>query len=306
MKVGIVGAGNVGATIAYTLSMGEAISEIVLVDKNTDKARGEILDLRHGLPFIPYCDLEWGEIDALAGYDIIVLTAGIGRKPGETRLDLARKNTEVFQQIIPEIVKANSKAIYLVVSNPVDILTYVSLKLSGLKKNQVFGSGNVLDSARFKSILGKYFNVDPSNIHAYVLGEHGDSAFPVYSHSFVGCTPLREMKEYDQKKIDEMFSEVKSVAAQVIKFKGATYYAVSLGVASIIEAIALNKNRVMPASTYLEDYEGISDVCLSVPAVINKRGVDRVLNIPYDVGEMQMLSKSAAAVDSVLKEVGFK
>jgi L-lactate dehydrogenase len=306
MKVGIVGAGNVGSTIAYTLSMSSQVSEIVLVDKNADKARGEILDLQHGLPFIPYTTLEYGDVGALEGMDVVVVTAGIGRRSGETRLDLARKNNELFRELVPEMVGANPTAIYLIVSNPVDVLTYAALRYSGLSAKKVLGSGNVLDSARFRSMLGAHFRIDPANVHAYVLGEHGDSSFPVWSHAFVGCTPLRNLDGYDEAKLTEIFEGVKSVAAEVIKLKGATYYAVSLGVSKIIQAIYLDQNRVLPVSTLLSDFCGVSDVCLSVPAVINRGGVEKVLQIPLSEAEERSLKASAEKVGGVLGELGLR
>lgn len=306
MKVGIVGAGNVGSTIAYTLSIGEQVSEIVLVDKNIEKAHGEIMDLRHGLPFIPYVNLEYGGLSELEGMDVIILTAGMPRKPGETRLDLARKNAGLFKELIPEIVEINSKAVYLVVSNPVDVLTYAAIKYSGLPAGQVFGSGNVLDSARFRSMLGYHFKVDPSNVHAYILGEHGDSSFPVWSQSFIGCTPLKNVEGYDEKVLDAIFEDAKNIAARVIQKKGATYYAVSLGVVKIIQSIDLNKRKVLPATTMLDDFHGISDVCLSAPSVIGRNGVERILKIPLDEKEEENLEKSAEKIGGVLDELGLR
>jgi len=286
--------------------MGGEVSDLVLVDKNADKARGEVLDLRHGLPFVPYMNLEYGDVGALDGMDVIVLTAGFGRQPGESRLDLAARNNELFKALVPEIRGVNSRAVYLVVSNPLDVLTYATIKYSGLPPRKVLGSGNVLDSARFRSMLGEYFNVDPANVHAYILGEHGESSFPVWSNAFIGCTPLRSMEKYNEGELERICEEVKSVSTEVIRLKGATYYAVSLGVSRIIQAIDLNQNRVMPVSTLLTNVHGVSDVCLSMPAVINKDGVDRVLNIPLDEKEAACLKASAAKLSEVLDGLGLR
>jgi len=306
MKVGIVGAGNVGATIAYTLSMGGEVSDLVLVDKNVGKAQGEIMDLRHGLPFIPYVNLEYGGVEALSGMDVIVITAGVGRKPGESRLELAGRNVEIFGSLIPSIRDVNRSAVYLIVSNPVDVLTYATIKYSGCPARKVIGSGNILDSARFRSMLGEFFRVDPANVHAYILGEHGDSSFPVWSNAFIGCTPLRNVDSYNEAELQKIFEQVKSVAADVIRLKGATYYAVSLAVAKIIQAIDLNQNRVLPLSTLLTGFHGISDVCLSVPAVVNREGVDRVLSIPLDGREMELFRDSAGKISQVIDELGLR
>jgi len=306
MKVGIVGAGNVGSTLAYTLSMGAQVSKIVLVDKNVDKAHGEILDLRHGLHFIPYVSLDYGGLDALDDMDVIVVTAGKPRQPGETRLDLARKNTELFSNLMPEISEVNQDALYLIVANPVDVLTYAALKYSVAEKTQVFGSGNVLDSARFQSMLGEYLEVDPANVHAYILGEHGETAFPVWSQAFIGCTPIKNVSGFQMSEGNRIYDKVKSVASEVIAKKGATYYAVSLGVAKIINAVDLNQNRVLPLTTLLEDYHGVSDVCLSVPSVVNHEGVDRLLKIPFNNKEEKLFNESARKIGSVLDKLGLR
>jgi L-lactate dehydrogenase len=303
LKVGIVGAGHVGATIAYSLSMSSQVSHIVLVDNNLDKAKGEVLDLQHGLPFIPFTTLEYGGPEALEGMDVVVFTAGLARKPEETRLDLARKNNELFRKLIPEIAEVNREGIYIIVSNPVDILTYAAIRYSGHDPTKVLGSGNMLDTARFRSMLGAHFMVEPSNVHAYVLGEHGQSAFPLLSHAFIGCTPLKDLDGYDEGKVSSIFEDVKSVSTEIIKFKGATNFAVSLGISKIIEAIYLDENRVLPVSTLLKDYCGVSDVCLSVPAVINSKGVDRVLPVPYDERERRWLKDSADKLGQVLDEL---
>ncbi|HHQ45337.1 MAG TPA: L-lactate dehydrogenase [Candidatus Altiarchaeales archaeon] len=304
MRVGIVGAGNVGSTIAYTLSMGSSVSEIVLADKNVDKAHGEVLDLRHGLPFIPYTKLEYGGLESLSNLDVVVLTAGIPRTHGESRLDLAGKNVGLFKEIIPQLAGQNKNAILLVVSNPVDIMTYVALKYSGFPKNRVFGSGNVLDSARFRSMLGHHFKVDPANVHSYILGEHGDSAFPFFSQAFIGCNPLKNMEGYDEREVREIFDRVKAVAAQVIKLKGATYYAVSLGVNKIIESIDLDKKRVMPVSTLIDRFYSGSELCLSVPAVVGKNGIEKILHVPFNEEEKTLFQASVEKIAKTIEEVG--
>lgn len=306
MKVGIVGAGNVGATIAYTMTLSHYASDVVLVDVNLDKARGEALDLRHCLPFAPYTKIDYGGADKLDGADVVVVTAGIPRKPGETRLDLAKKNHELFKNMIPSLAKANDEAAYLIVANPVDVMTYAAIKYSGLPPERVFGSGNILDTMRFRSMLGEHFNVDPAHVNAYILGEHGDSSFPVWSSASIGGVPLKDMEGYDAAKLDKIAENVKSVAAEVIKLKGATYYAIGLGTSKLVEAMYLNQNGVFPVSTLLKNYYGLSDVCLSVPAVVNRGGVEKVLDIPLDGKETRMLKASAEKVGSVLDELGLR
>ncbi|MFH0862163.1 MAG: L-lactate dehydrogenase [Candidatus Altiarchaeota archaeon] len=306
MKIGIVGAGNVGATIAYTLTLSSYASEVVLVDVNLDKARGEVLDLRHCVPFAPYTELESGGAELLAGADVVVVAAGIPRKPGESRLDLAKKNNELFKKMIPGLVKANDEAVYVIVANPVDIMTYAAWKYSGLPKERVFGSGNILDTMRFRSMLGAHFSVDPACVNAYVLGEHGDSSFPVWAQASIGCVPIKCMDGYDKDEMARIGENVKTVAADVIRLKGATYYAIGLGAAKIVEAICLDQSAVFPVSTLLGGYRGISDVCLSVPAVVNGKGVDRVLKIPLNEAENRSLIGSAEKIGKVLDELGLR
>jgi L-lactate dehydrogenase len=306
MKVGVVGAGNVGATIAYTLTLSSFASEVVLVDVNLDKAKGEVLDLRHCLPYTPYTKLDSGGADKLACADVVVVTAGIPRKPGETRLDLAKKNHELFKKMIPDLVKANRDAIYLIVANPVDVMTYAALKYSGLPKDRVFGSGNILDTMRFRALLGDFFRVDPSYVNAYLLGEHGDSSFPVWSQASIGCVPLKSMPGYDDAKMQPIFEAARSVAAEVIRLKGATYYAIGLGTCKIVEALYLDQNAIFPLSALLEGYRGVSDVCLSAPTVVGREGVVEVLDIPLNATEQRQLTESAAKIGQVLDEVGLR
>jgi L-lactate dehydrogenase len=306
MKVGIVGAGNVGATIAFILTAGSSVSDIVLVDKNEDKARGEVLDLRHCLPFTTYAQVDHGGLSDLAGMDLVVITAGMARKAEESRLDLARRNVELYRDIIPRISDANREGIFLIVSNPLDIQTYAAIKFSGKSPDTVFGSGNILDTARFRSMLAEYFNVNPVNVHSYMLGEHGQSAFPVLSQASIGCTPIRSFDAYDEDKIRRIAEHVRSVSTEVIKFKGSTYYAIGMGVAKIIESIYLDENSIMPVSTLIDDYYGVGDVCLSVPAVINQGGVERIIKMPLDEGEQESLKTSADRIGKVLDELGLR
>ncbi len=295
-----------GATVAYTLAIQSEVSELVLVDKNLDRAKGEALDLTHGVPFIPYVSIDYGDVTALGDVDLIIVTAGAPRTNESSRLDLARANTELFKKLIPSIDAVNSKALYLIASNPVDILTYATIKFSGRSPERVIGSGNVLDSLRFRSLIGQYFKVEPGNVNAYLLGEHGESAVPIWSEAFVGCTPLRSMEGYDKKDMKKIFLQATSVSKEIIDLKGSTYYAVSLCIKKIVQAIYRNKNKVMPVSTLLTDYYGISNVCLSVPTVINRRGVSRTLKIPLSKTEHKLLKNSANILGGVLDDLGLR
>lgn len=306
MKVGIVGVGNVGSMIAYTLLTGETVSEIVLVDNPVAKAKGHALDLKHGLQFVSYADISYGGLESLIDCDIIILSAGIPRKPGESRLDLSRKNVELFRELVPSISKVNDRAIYIVVSNPLDILTYATIKFSGKDPAKVIGSGNILDSARLRSILGDYYKIDPSNIHAYQLGEHGDSSFTVWSHAFIGCNPLTSMKDYDAREMEKISKKVKDIAAEVISLKGSTNFAIGLGVVKIVKSIVLDKNRVLPVSTLLDDINGAKDVCLSMPTVIGKGGVKKVYEIPFNKKEQKQFQNSYQTISQELEKLGLK
>jgi len=302
MNVGIVGVGNVGATLAYTLLLEGMTSKMTLVDYNPEKARGEALDLNHGLCYVHYTQVEAGGYESLADSEVVIITAGSARKPGETRLDLAAKNINLFREVIPKITAVNDKALLFVVSNPVDVLTYATLKISGLESRKVFGLGNVLDSARLRFTLGNYFGVDPGNVHAYLLGEHGDSGFPLLSNAYIGCTKIKDLPGYDEAAIRKSVLEVKNSPAEIIKSKGYTSYAVALSISKVLDSIYRNKRRVQPISVYLEDYYGVSDVCLSVPSIVDASGVREILKVSMEKDELERFRKSAESIKSILKQ----
>lgn len=304
MRIGIVGVGNVGSTLAYTLLLEGLTSKITLVDRNLEKARGEALDLNHGLCYVHYTKIETGGYESLSDSDVIIVTAGLARKPGESRVDLAAKNVKLFREVIPEITAVNKKAILFVVSNPVDVLTYAALKFSGFSRRKVFGLGNVLDSARLRYILGNYFGVDPGNVHSYLLGEHGDSGFALLSSAFIGCTRIMDLPGYDDEKIRKSVEEVKQSPAEIIKTKGYTSYAVSLSIAKVLDSIHRDKSRVQPISVYLDDYYGVSDVCMSVPSLVDASGVKEVLKVRMSEEEAELFRKSGDALKQILRQNG--
>lgn len=308
-RIVVVGAGAVGATFAYALMIRGQADEIVLIDINRAKAEGEAMDLRHGLPFVRPVDVHVGDFSDCAGADVVVITAGASSRPGETRLDLAERNAGIFRQIIPEIVRYNSHGVLLVVTNPVDVLTYLTLKLSGRPANLVMGSGTVLDSARFRYLLAKHCGVDPRNVHGYIIGEHGDSEVPVWSLANIAGTRLTDYctvchQDCDGIPTDEIFGQVRDAAYVVIERKGATYYAVGLSVASIVESILRDQRSVLPVSSLMQGQYGLEDVCLSLPTVVGRDGVIQVLELQLDEEEVTGLRRSAALLQKVARSVG--
>lgn len=301
-KVAIIGAGFVGSTAAYALLMDGAASEIALIDVNREKAEGEAMDLQHGLQFNPNAKISFGSDYILCkDAEIVVICAGAHQKPQETRLDLVKKNSAIFKDMIPKITKHNKDCILLVVANPLDVLTYLALKYSKFPKNKVFGSGTILDTARFRYLLGKYFEVSPDSVHAYIMGEHGDSSFPVWSAANIAGVNLKYFKNYDKKKMNGIYQKTKNAAYEVIAKKGSTYYAIGLGIVRIVRAILSDKNMVLVLSTYLKNYHGVSDVCLSVPCVVNRNGIKEQIVMPLNALEKKQLKKSATVIKRIVK-----
>jgi L-lactate dehydrogenase len=308
-RIAIVGAGAVGATLAYALMIHGQADELVLVDKNRAKAEGEAMDLSHGLPFVRPVDVHVGDYADCAGADVVVITAGAPSRHGETRLDLAGRNASIFRQIIPEVVRYNSDGILLVVTNPVDVLTYLTLKLSERPARKVIGSGTVLDSARFRYLLAEHCGVDPRNVHAYIIGEHGDSEVPVWSLTNIAGTRLTDYcvvcrRDCDGVPKDKIFAQVRDAGYDVIKRKGATFYAVGLSVASIVESILRDQNSVLPISSLMQGQYGLEDVCLSLPTVLGRQGVVQVLELPLNEDEIADLKRSAEVLREVAKSAG--
>lgn len=309
VKVAVVGAGFVGSTTAYTLMLSGLVSELVLIDINKEKAEGEVMDMNHGMPFVRPVDIYIGDYRDCAGADIVIITAGANQKQGETRIDLVKKNTEIFKGIINQILKYNTDCILLVVTNPVDILTYVTYKLSGFPKNRVIGSGTVLDTSRFRYLIGQKVGVDPRNVHAYIIGEHGDTEVPTWSLANIAGIPMEKYcKNVDmclgEPTRKEIFDNVKNAAYHIINKKGATYYAVALAVRRIVEAIVRNENSILTVSSLIEGQYGINDICISLPTLVNRQGIVNILDIPISDQELALLTKSASTLKEVADTLG--
>lgn len=309
-KVTIVGSGYVGATTAYALMMSGTTSEIAMIDLNEKKLLGEVMDLNHGVSFVPPVKIYPGTYEDCKNSNIVIITAGVNQQPGETRIHLLERNVQVFKSIIPKVVENNSKCVILVVTNPVDILTYVTLKISGLPSNQVIGSGTVLDSARFKYLLSQHCHVAPKNIHAYIIGEHGDTEVPAWSITNIASMPIEKYclkcdQDCAKDCRDKIFHDVKNAAYQIIEGKGATYYAVGLAVRRIVEAILRDENSVLSVSSLMQGCYGVEDVCLSLPSIVNEQGIVKVLELPLNDQEIQGFQYSAKVIRQSLKEVGF-
>lgn len=303
VKISIIGAGFVGATAAYAIMMGGIASEMVIVDINKDKAEGEAMDLAHGISFVKPVDIISGTYEDTKDSDIVIITAGAGQKPGETRLDLINKNYNILKGIVPEVAKYSPNSILLVVSNPVDILTYATYKLSGFPKERVIGSGTVLDTSRFRYLLGEHFGIDTRNVHTYILGEHGDSEIAAWSLTNVAGVPVEEYCATICKGCPGNFKKtipekVKNAAYEVLDKKGFTAYAVGLAVKRIVEAIIRDEHSILTVSALLGGEFGISDVYMGVPCIVGKEGIKKILDIKLSDNEMKELNDSA----KVLKE----
>jgi len=298
----IIGAGQVGMACAYSLLIQNTLDEMVIVDINQEKLKGEVMDLTHGLPFVEPTQVYAGTVENAVNADIIIITAGAKQKPGQSRLDLVSRNVEIFRSLIPDLVRYAPQAIILIVTNPVDVMTYVSQKFSGLPPSQVLGSGTVLDTARFRSLLAQKFELDPRSVHAYIIGEHGDSEVPVWSALNISGMPILE-GEMPPGKLAQVFEEVKNAAYEIIQRKGATSYAIGLGVTQIVQAILRNQNRILTVSTLIEDFVGIKDVCLSLPAVTNAQGVSRIVNLPLSDQERDQLQQSAQVLRKTIDQL---
>lgn len=300
-KISIIGTGSVGTTTAFTLLVEGLVNELVLVSRSKEKAEGEKLDLEHGLPFLKHAKVyATSDYSDLKGSDIIVLTAGVKQKPGETRLDVANENSKIIEKIIPEVVKYAPEAIIIIVSNPVDVITFKAARLSKLPHGRVLGTGTMLDTARFRFHLSEFMKVNPRSIHTYILGEHGDSSFPVLSSATIGGQPLRSFHRYSVEKAQEAFEKAKTAAYKIINAKGATYYAIAVVTAKIIEAILRDSRSVLPVSVPLNNYYGHSGVALSVPCIIGRSGVEEVLYTALSKDEQEKLSGGVSTLKKYL------
>jgi L-lactate dehydrogenase len=308
-KVVVIGAGSVGATYCYALAQSGLADEIVLTDKNEDLMKGQVLDLAHGQTFFPTVGIRSGTLEDCADAQVVVIAAGAAQKPGETRLQLIKKNAKITGSIAEEVAKSGCKGVMLVVTNPVDVLTYVALKRSGWEKGRVIGSGTVLDSSRFRHLLSKHCAVDVHNVHAYILGEHGDSEFAAWSMTNVAGINIDEYcpvcgKCSDWKKQRQLIEQqVRDSAYHIINYKGSTQFAVGLALVRITAAILRSQNSILSVSTLVESDFGIKNVCLSVPCVVSDSGVTRIIESPLTSKELASLSNSASilrkAIDSL-------
>lgn len=304
-KAAVIGCGFVGAATAFTLMQSKLFSELVLLDANHDKAVGEAEDIGHGIPFAGEMDIYAGDYDDIADCSIIIVTAGANQKPNETRLDLVQKNVAIYKSIIPEIAKRNYEGILLIVSNPVDILTYVAQKLSGLPERRVIGSGTVLDTARLKYALSQHLNVDSRNIHSFIIGEHGDSEIAAWSSTNISGVPLDdflEMRGHMHPDMDkqEIAEKVKNSAYDIIAKKHATYYGIAMSVRRICECIVRDEKSILPISTMMHGDFGIEDVCLSMPTILSTEGVETHIPIELSEKEHTSLKKSADTLKNII------
>lgn len=310
-KISIIGTGSVGSTIAYTLTVMGLASEIVMIDINNEKALGEALDIRQGTPFCGACSIYAGDYRDAVNSDIVIVTSGIARKPGQSRLELAQTNVNITKQIIPEITKYAPDATYIIVSNPVDILTYTFYKMSGLPENRIIGSGTILDTARLRSRLSEYYNINQSNVHAYVFGEHGDSSFIPWSVANISNVPIKECKKLittpgiNTPELDfgEIEQYVRKSGARVIARKGATFYAVSVSVCHICKCLLGGIDTTMTVSTMMHGEYGIEDVALSTLNMVGHEGVRGKVNVPMTDEEVMLLRKSADTLKDVISNL---
>lgn len=308
-KIAVLGAGNVGATCAYTFAVAGTCSEIVLIDINKEKAKGEAMDIRQGVSFSHNVEVIDGSYDDAKNADIVVVTLGLARKPGQTRIDLAQANVNIIKDVMPKVAKAAPDAIYVVVSNPVDIITYAILKCTDLSPKQVIGSGTALDTSRLRSVLADHFDISPNSVHAYVFGEHGDTSMIPWSITNIAGSSMEEYcAEQSHSEIDkeETILNVRKAGGEVIKRKGATFYAISLTVNKICDDIIRDSNSIRSVSYLVNGKYGINDVCLSLPAVIGGHGIEKEVCPNLTDEETAKLQASAAALRKVLDSLNFE
>lgn len=307
-KCAVIGCGAVGAAAAFTLLQSGLFSQLILLDSNTDKAHGEAEDMAHCAPFIPPTEVYAGDYPDLADCGVIIITAGAAQNPGETRLDLVKRNAAIMQSIVPQIVKYNKDAILIIVSNPVDILTHVALKLSGFPPQRVIGSGTVLDTGRLKYLLGSRFGIDPHNVHAFVIGEHGDTEVPLWSGANISGVNLADYcKSHGgcgQGTLDDVFSKVKNSAYHIIENKGSTCYAIAMALLRICKAIVRNENSVLPVSSLANGQYGIHDACIGLPSIVGREGIREILEFRISETEGALLAQSAKTLKAVLDDLG--
>ena len=301
-KIVVVGVGAVGSTTAYTLLLRQRMDELVLIDANKEKAIGDALDMNHGLAFLGKAKVWAGSYEDCADADIIIITAGVAQKPGESRVDLLKRNIAIFESITEQVLKFNKDGILLIASNPVDVMSYFTWKKSGWPSQRVIGSGTLLDTARFRYLIGEKLAIDPRSVHAHIIGEHGDSELPVWSHTNVAGSEI-ELNEEDRNYI---FRNTRDAAYRIIEAKGATYYAIALALDRICIAILKNEASVLNVSTLLKNYHGIDDVYLGVPSIVDRSGVREVLQFNIKQDEQELLRKSANKIKELIRSISME
>lgn len=307
-KVGVVGTGMVGTSFAYALMQRSLASELVLIDIDHARAEGEAMDLNHGLPFVRPMRIYAGTHADLAGADLIVIAAGANQRPGETRLDLLNRNVAIFREIIPPILAANDDGIIVVATNPVDILTTIVAQIAGSAANRVIGSGTILDTARFRYLLGQHYGVDPRSVHAYIVGEHGDSELALWSLANIAGVRLVDFvgangQGYNQAALDAILEQTRNAAYEIIKRKRATYYAIGLGLLSIAEAVLRDQHTVMTISSLMNGQYGVSGIAISLPTIVGRDGAEELLNLPLSEQEIALFQRSAGILKEHLSHV---
>lgn len=310
-KISVVGAGAVGTATAYALLIKEVASEIALFDINAAKVEAEVLDLAHGTQFTGSSRMTGGsDIQVTANSDLIIVTAGAKQKPGQTRLDLAGVNVGILESLLPQLLECSPNAIFMLVTNPCDVLAVVAQKITGLPANRIFASGTVLDSARLRWVIAERFGVSRDSVHAHIVGEHGDSEFALWSQTRIGPVPILDWdleagQVINSAELDQMALDVKNAAYKVIAGKGATNYAIGLSATRIAQAILTDSNDVLPVSTVLANYQGVSGVALSVPTILNRQGAVRTVDVPMTAKEHQQFLASAEAIRQSLSSLGY-
>lgn len=310
-KLSIVGAGSVGSSLAYAALIRGSANTVALYDLNTAKVDAEVLDLAHGSQYTQSSQIIGGsDISCVAGSDVVVITAGARQKPGQTRLDLAGTNVDILSSLLPQLVEQAPNAIFMLVTNPCDVLTTAALKITGLPRHRILSSGTVLDTSRLRWLVARHIGIAPQSVHAMMVGEHGDTEFALWSSATIGQAPLKDWEDenghkvFSQELLDNLEHEVTDSAYKIIQGKGATNYAIGVAGARIVEAILRDQKAVLPVSTLLTDYHGISDIALSVPSIVGRNGVERTLSFPMDYEEEGKLHKSAEALLAVQKSLG--
>lgn len=306
-RVAIIGMGLVGSSYAFALLNQGITEEIVLIDLNAAKSEGDAMDLNHGLPFAPSRTKIWyGDYSDCKDADLAVICAGANQKPGETRLDLVEKNTRIFKGIVDSVMGSGFDGIFLIATNPVDILSYAVWKFSGLPKERVIGSGTILDTARFRFLLGQYFDVDPRNVHAYIIGEHGDTELPVWSHADIAGMKIGQWakmkKDFKQEDLDAIFPNVRDAAYHIIERKGATYYGIAMGLVRLTKAVLGNENSVLTASACLQGEYGQHNLFIGVPAIVNRNGIKEIVELDLTAEENERFSHSAAILKDTIEQ----